>query len=74
MFAQYQLDFTAQSSAPLFCLGYTNGCYGYLATDAEHKRGGYEIEEAHKYYGTLNFAPGCEAHIRHAVQTLLNTE
>lgn len=72
MFVQYQLDFTAQSSAPLFCLGFTNGCWGYVPTDAEHARGGYEVDGAHKYYGTLAFAPGCEPLIHHAVQTLLN--
>ena len=71
MFAQYGLDFVAQSATPLLCLGYSNGCWGYLPTQAEYKRGGYEIDEAYKYYGTLKFAPYCELRVRQAVAELL---
>jgi neutral ceramidase len=74
MFVQYQLDFTAQSSSPLLCLGYTNGCWGYLPTRAEYERGGYEVDEAYKYYGTLNFAPDSEPLVRQAVEELLSTK
>lgn len=34
--------------------GYSNGCPGYLPTRAEYERGGYEVADAHRYYG----APG----------------
>jgi hypothetical protein len=41
-------------------LGYSNGCLGYLPTAAEFARGGYEVEKAYKYYGTLPLTPACE--------------
>lgn len=31
--------------------GYTNGCPGYLPPRDEHGHGGYEVNEAHRYYG-----------------------
>lgn len=31
--------------------GYTNGCPGYLPPACEHEYGGYEVSEAHRYYG-----------------------
>ena len=31
--------------------GYTNGCPGYLPPHEEHAHGGYEVNEAHRYYG-----------------------
>ena len=71
MFVQYQQDFSAQSSAPVFSLGYTNGCWNYVPTAAEYARGGYEVADAHRYYGTLMFAPECEGLIRRAVYALL---
>jgi len=71
MFVQYQLDFAVQSHAPVFSLGYTNGCWNYVPTAAEYAYGGYEVAEAYKYYGTLMFAPECEQRIRAAVYSLL---
>ena len=35
----------------VWCAGYANGCYGYLALPEEYARGGYEIGGAHRYYG-----------------------
>ncbi len=37
----------------LFMLGYANGYYGYLPDEASFFEGGYEIEEAFKYWGLL---------------------
>ncbi|MCX6380894.1 MAG: neutral/alkaline non-lysosomal ceramidase N-terminal domain-containing protein [Armatimonadetes bacterium] len=71
MFVQYQLDFAAQSPAPVFSLAYTNGCWNYLPTSAEYPRGGYEVLDANKYYGTLMFAPESEATLRDATYRLL---
>jgi neutral ceramidase len=31
--------------------GYTNGCPGYLPPREEYAHGGYEVNEAHRYYG-----------------------
>jgi hypothetical protein len=62
-FAQIGLDIraaVAQSSraeagdeAPTVTMvvGYTDGCPGYLPTASEYAFGGYEVEEAHRYYG-----------------------
>ena len=74
MFAQYALDFARQSHRNVISLGYTNGCWNYVPTAAEYPRGGYEVEEAFKYYGTQMFAPECEPLIRRAVYHLLKLE
>ncbi len=34
-------------------LGYTNGCIGYLPTAEAYEEGGYEVEQAFKFYGRL---------------------
>lgn len=71
MFVQYQLDFSSQSEAPVLTLGYTNGCSNYMPTAAEYARGGYEVDDAHRYYGTLMYGPGSEAILRDAAYRLL---
>ena len=71
MFVQYQLDFAAAFRAPLLMLGTTNGCWNYLPTAEEYVRGGYEIEEACRYYGNPMFAPESDACIREAIAHLL---
>jgi hypothetical protein len=39
--------------------GYSDGCPGYLPPAEEYTHGGYEVEEAHRYYGLPGpFAPG----------------
>lgn len=39
--------------------GYTNGCPGYLPTESEYPLGGYEVGDAHRYYGAAGpFRPG----------------
>lgn len=55
---------TAQRTAALIggeCLvvGYADGSPGYLPPEEEYPYGGYEVEEAHRYYGMPGpFAPG----------------
>lgn len=55
---------TAQRTADLIpgeCLvvGYADGSPGYLPPKEEYRYGGYEVEEAHRYYGMPGpFAPG----------------
>lgn len=71
MFVQYQLDFAAQSRTPVLSLAYTNGCWNYLPTAAEYPRGGYEVNDANKYYGTLMFAPEAESLVRETSYRLL---
>jgi hypothetical protein len=36
---------------PVLVTGYTNGCPGYFPTADEYGFGGYEVEDAHRYYG-----------------------
>lgn len=36
---------------PVIVAGYSNGCPGYLPTATEYDFGGYEIKDAHRYYG-----------------------
>jgi hypothetical protein len=71
MFVQYELDFARQSPSPVLSLGYCNGCLNYVPTAAEFARGGYEVDGAHRYYGSLMFSPACEALIRAASYRLL---
>ncbi len=42
----------ARSDSPLcLVLGYSNGCPGYLPTSSAYDEGGYEVSDAHRYYG-----------------------
>jgi neutral ceramidase len=44
--------------------GYCDGCPGYLPPAEEYARGGYEVEEAHRYYGLPGpFAEGAAEHM-----------
>ena len=72
IFAQTALDLRELSPASAFYLGNTNGCLGYLGSAEEFQRGGYEIEEAHKYYGAPQFSPEAEFFLRAAVTELMN--
>ncbi len=72
MFVSYQLDLMRQSRSPVFALGYTNGCIGYLPAASDYPAGGYEIHEAYKYYAHPMFAPDCEQVVRAASYELRN--
>ena len=74
MFVQYQLDFQGQADGPVFALGYTNGVHGYVPTAADYPFGGYEVDGAHRYYGTLMYAPESELLIRDAAYDLLEVQ
>lgn len=52
-----------QAASPLadtVVLGYSNGCLGYIPTASAFAEGGYEVDTAFKYYGTLMVTPVCE--------------
>lgn len=73
MFVQYALDFERQSPAkPTITLGYSNGCWGYIPTAADYAIGGYEVDMAYRYYGTLMVSSDCERLIREEVYGLLD--
>ena len=74
IFVRYQLDLEAASQEPVVICGYANGCIGYVPTQDEYERGGYEVEEAYRVYpSVLMIAPQSDAIIRQAVQDLLRT-
>lgn len=70
IFAQTALDLRARlardgagrdagTDAPVFVLAYADDNPGYIPPRAEHSLGGYEVEEAHRFYGLpAGFAPG----------------
>ncbi|WP_114854379.1 alkaline ceramidase [Brachybacterium sp. YJGR34] len=46
---------------PCLVLGYADGCPGYIPTAEEIPLGGYEVEDAHRYYGMPGpFAAGSD--------------
>jgi neutral ceramidase len=45
---------------PVIVAGYSNGCPGYFPTAEEYGNGGYEVLDAHRYYGMpAPFKRGC---------------
>ncbi|WP_224387959.1 hypothetical protein [Pseudonocardia sp. ICBG1293] len=49
----------ATAERPVVVIGYSNGVPGYLPTVDEYPLGGYEVLDAHRYYGMPGrFAPG----------------
>lgn len=61
LFAQTALDIRAsvQSDAPLFVIAYADDNPGYIPPQTEFACGGYEVEEAHRFYQQgATFAPG----------------
>jgi hypothetical protein len=52
-------------------LGYTNGCIGYIPTAAAFPQGGYEVDTAFRYYGTLMVQPDSEARLLQAGARLM---
>lgn len=72
MFVQYALDFERQSPhKPTITLGFSNGCWGYIPTAADYAIGGYEVDLAYRFYGTLMVTADCERLIREEVYDLL---
>ncbi len=61
VFVEYAHNIEKASPAPhTIVLGYTNGCIGYVPTEAAFAEGGYEVASAIRYYGTTMLAPACE--------------
>jgi neutral ceramidase len=52
-------------STACLVLGYTNGCPGYLPPADAYGDGGYEVTDAHRYYGMPSpFSQGCAELLR----------
>lgn len=65
MFVDYQLFLEDTSLCDkTIALAYTNGCIGYVPTADAYPVGGYEVDQAFKYYGTLMIGPECEDRIK----------
>ncbi|MGO1077420.1 hypothetical protein [Inquilinus sp. CA228] len=64
IFAQTALDLRRALDGDPFAdrtmtFGFADGCPGYISPAGEYRHGGYEVEEAHRYYGLpAAFAPG----------------
>ena len=73
MFVNYQLSLEDTSPCDkTIALAYTNGCIGYVPTADAYPVGGYEIDQAFKYYGTLMIGPVCEDIIKTTTIDMLN--
>jgi len=70
-FVEYALRLERACSHPLIVTGYANGVHGYLPTAAAFAQGGYEVESANRYYGTLMLDPACERIVLSACERLL---
>ena len=59
VFAQTALDLYRRVDGPAMVAAYAEGCPGYIPPAAEYAHGGYEVAEAHRFYGQPGpFAPG----------------
>ena len=71
LFARYQLDLEAAHGPAVLC-GFANGCIGYVPTADEYARGGYEIDQAYKFYPSVQMiAPASESLIRQRAAALI---
>jgi len=55
----------------VFVVGYANGLVGYLPSPEAFDEGGYEVEDAHKFYGGLPLSPDAPAVALAAIDRLL---
>lgn len=63
------------SRNPSFIIGFAEDNPGYIPPAAEYASGGYEIDEAHRYYGQpATFAPGSAEALAEAAIALLPRE
>ncbi|WP_020573166.1 neutral/alkaline non-lysosomal ceramidase N-terminal domain-containing protein [Actinopolymorpha alba] len=66
-FAATALAIRSALPGPTVVIGYADGCPGYFPTREEYAFGGYEVEDAHRYYGMSSaFAPGSAERLRDA--------
>jgi len=72
VFVEYAHAIQEVSPTPhTIVLGYANGCIGYVPTQAAFDEGGYEVDNAIRYYGTTMLTPACEHLILEAAGGLL---
>ncbi|MEM7445176.1 MAG: neutral/alkaline non-lysosomal ceramidase N-terminal domain-containing protein [Pseudomonadota bacterium] len=68
IFASIALDLRAAlAGKPVMLAGFCEDNPGYIPPKQEYQYGGYEVEEAHRFYGqSATVAPGCAEAIRDA--------
>lgn len=63
-----------QGRGPTMVLGYSDGVPGYFPTMEDYPDGGYEVCDAHRYYGMpAPFAAGCAEQLVAAAVSLINS-
>lgn len=75
IFAETGLFLRTQVSpeTPLFVAGFADDNPGYVPPASEYAHGGYEVDEAHRYYGQpAPFAPGSAERLGEAAAALLH--
>ncbi len=61
----------AVTGGPAIVIAYADECLGYIPPASEYPHGGYEVTEAHRYYGArAAYAPGCAERLADAAQGL----
>ncbi|MBI2190975.1 MAG: neutral/alkaline non-lysosomal ceramidase N-terminal domain-containing protein [Planctomycetes bacterium] len=71
MLVRYDLRWRGLSPFPYnFILAYSNGCLGYVPPAEEYPFGGYEVDMAYQFYGTLMVRPESEELIFNALTDL----
>ncbi|WP_433674710.1 hypothetical protein [Microbacterium gorillae] len=65
----------SSTSDPVFVLGYSDGVPGYLPNRDAYAEGGYEVEDAHRYYGMPSpFVAGSLEELIAAARALMHEE
>ncbi len=72
IFARTALDLRAEIDGPAFVLAYADAVPGYVPPRGEYRHGGYEVDEAHRFFGMPGaFAPGSAERLADAARSLL---
>ena len=70
-FCEYGLEFRKMTDAGVLPVGYANGNIGYIPTAEAYKEGGYEVNDAIKYYAVKMIGPESEGIILEAMKGLM---
>jgi len=58
VFSRFAEGLRQSAGQPVYVLSYANGDLGYLPTREAYAEGGYEVDEAHLFYGGFRFKAG----------------
>jgi hypothetical protein len=71
IFAATALRIRRELDGPTVTIAYADGVPGYFPPADEYAHGGYEVEDAHRFYGMASaFAPGCAERLADAAIAL----